>query len=47
VGARPQVMTGYLNNLEATASTIDSDSWLHTGDIGYADEDGHFISSTG
>jgi acyl-CoA synthetase (AMP-forming)/AMP-acid ligase II len=39
----PQVMTGYLNNLEATARTIDSEQWLHTGDIGYADEDGHFF----
>lgn len=38
----PQVMTGYLNNPEATAQTIDSEGWLHTGDIGYADEDGHF-----
>ena len=39
----PQVMTGYLNNLEATARTVDSERWLHTGDIGYADEDGHFF----
>ncbi len=38
----PQIMKGYLNRLEATAATIDAEQWLHTGDIGYADEDGHF-----
>lgn len=38
----PQVMKGYLNEPEATAETIDPENWLHTGDIGYADEDGHF-----
>ena len=39
----PQVMKGYLNSPEATAQTIDPEGWLHTGDIGYADEDGHFF----
>lgn len=39
----PQVMKGYLDRPDATAATIDSDGWLHTGDIGYADDDGHFF----
>jgi acyl-CoA synthetase (AMP-forming)/AMP-acid ligase II len=38
----PQIMKGYLNRPEATAETIDAEHWLHTGDIGYADQDGHF-----
>lgn len=39
----PQVMKGYLNRPEATAQTIDAEGWLHTGDIAYADDDGHFF----
>jgi len=39
----PQIMKGYLNRPDATAQTIDSEGWLHTGDIGYFDEDGHFF----
>ena len=32
---------GYLNNPEATASTLDKDHWLHTGDLVYIDNDGY------
>ncbi len=34
-------MKGYLNNPEATASTVTADGWLRTGDIGIVDDDGY------
>ena len=37
----PQNMKGYLNRPDATAAMIDAEGWLHTGDIGYADEEGY------
>ncbi|MDQ2676592.1 MAG: AMP-binding protein, partial [Actinomycetota bacterium] len=39
----PQVMAGYLNNEQATSETIDSEGWLHTGDIAVRDEDGFYF----
>jgi long-chain acyl-CoA synthetase len=38
----PQVMTGYLNRPEETASAM-SDGWFHTGDIATMDEEGYFF----
>ncbi|KAG0472842.1 hypothetical protein HPP92_014699 [Vanilla planifolia] len=35
-----QIMKGYLNDQEATLATVDVEGWLHTGDIGYVDDDG-------
>lgn len=38
----PQVMLGYLDNPQATTATLDSNGWLHTGDIASVDQDGFF-----
>ncbi|HXH22632.1 MAG TPA: long-chain-fatty-acid--CoA ligase [Dehalococcoidia bacterium] len=37
-----RVMKGYLKQADATASAI-VDGWLHTGDVGYLDEDGYLF----
>jgi acyl-CoA synthetase (AMP-forming)/AMP-acid ligase II len=39
----PMVMNGYFENEAATKNMIDSDGWLHTGDVGHISETGFFF----
>ena len=36
-------MLGYLNNEEATRACIDSDGFMHTGDVATVDDEGYFF----
>lgn len=37
----PNVMLGYLDDPDATSAAIDSEGWLHTGDVGTVDVNGN------
>ena len=45
VAKGPRVMSGYWKDEEKTGKTIDENGWVHTGDMGYMDEDGYFFLS--
>jgi long-chain acyl-CoA synthetase len=39
----PLVMLEYFGNPRATTETIERDGWMHTGDIAYVDDAGHYF----
>jgi acyl-CoA synthetase (AMP-forming)/AMP-acid ligase II len=42
VSRGPNIMQGYLNKPDATASAL-KNGWMHSGDVGYMDDDGYIF----
>lgn len=40
IGRSPLLMSGYYKRPDLTRQAIDANGWLHSGDLGYVDEDG-------
>ncbi len=43
VTRHPFMMAGYFKNEEATRETFDEEGWMHTGDAGYFNPQGHLV----
>ena len=43
VARGPRVMSGYWKEDDKTAKTIDKDGWVHTGDMGYMNDNGYLF----